>query len=234
MKTSNKILLGLLIATFVIPLLLAYTLKSKVRKGEYTIEKYKNSGNDGSERSGSFTAFKVLKIVAPGPDYLTCHLRQSGNLHYNYYLPKGSDSITVFTSNDTLFVKYVAQKNVSGENESARMDNLSIEVDLHAFSNLIVDGAEVIMDSIAASPGNLNVTLKNHAVIKDGSKNNREVIQGDPTGRRIKKKEVTKRAEIAEVSIKDTADDKIRKAKEKTSVQVLDVAVKDLLIFHLI
>src|SRR5438128_12559941 len=102
MKTSNKILLGLLVVVFTVPFLLASYLKSKMKKGEYTVEKYENSGNKENIRSGSFTAFKVVKVVAPVPDLLTCHLKQSVNMNYSYYNDNSKDSVMVFTNNDTL------------------------------------------------------------------------------------------------------------------------------------
>jgi hypothetical protein len=168
MKTSNKILIGLLIVIFAVPLLVSFSLKSKIDKGEYTIEKYENMST-GSMRSGSFTAFKVVKVMAPHPHLLTCHLKFSDTSNYSFYKENGKDSIIVFNSNDTLYVEYSAGEEVSGSNERSDNQHLEIHVDLPAFNNIVVDGAIVIIDSVPATAGNLSVTLRNNGEIKDGS-----------------------------------------------------------------
>src|SRR5438552_2463967 len=113
MKTSNKILLGLLVIVFAVPFLIASSLIGNMKSGEYTVEHYNNNNNNNTTvnnyRSGSFNRAKVIKIVAPEPGLMQCHLRLADTMTYHYN-SIGSDSILVFTANDTLYIKYPGQK----------------------------------------------------------------------------------------------------------------------------
>lgn len=167
MRTSNKILLGLIVIVFSVPFLLALSLKSKMNNGEYTIVKDEDLRGGISMHTGTFTAFKVVKVVAPGIEFLTCHLKFSEHMNYKYNLRHIGDSIMVFTSNDTLFIQYIAAKVPTNENNIIEYNGTSIHVSLPVFNNLIVDGAAVIIDSFPASLDNISVKLKNHGEIKD-------------------------------------------------------------------
>ncbi len=169
MKTSNKILLGIIVIIFAVPLLLAYTLKNKIKKGEYTVEKNYKPGNQANMHSGSFTAFKVVKVVAPGPGFLTCHLKPSDKMTFKYYNEQ-KDSIIVSNSSDTLYITYIGEKGSVNNGNGRDNGPLSIQVNVPAFNNLVVDGAFVIIDSLPTTMINLSVTLKNEGAIKDGSK----------------------------------------------------------------
>ena len=186
MKTSNKILLGMVIVVFTVPLLLAAALQSKIKKGIYTVEKNDNSSPEKIS-SGSFTAAKVVKIVAPNPDLLTCHLKPADTMSYSYYKGESNDSVKVFTSSDTLYIMYIDMQKKTTKNGNSNNDNFEINVNLPAFNNVIVDGAQVILDSFAASAGTLSVTLKNKGVIKDGSENKEKSVSKELPAAVIKK-----------------------------------------------
>lgn len=169
MRTSNKILFGLLVVVFTVPLLLATSLKSKINKGEYIV---KNYGNEAPQRlrSGSFTAFKVVKVVAPNPEYLRCYLNVSDKMNYTYNSYENTDSVNVYTRNDTLYVQYYVDEAKAGvERQHERLD---VRLDLPAFNNIVADGAEVIIVS-PASTGSLSVTLQNDGSIRNDSKSDK-------------------------------------------------------------
>lgn len=168
MKTSNTILLSLLVIIFAIPLLLAFSLKRKVQKGEYTLVKHQRNGHEESVQSGAIEAFKVISVVSPAPELLTCHLKHAADMNYSYNKQPGEDSISVFTTNDTLFVNYVRKDKSNDHN------NLAIHINIHSFNNLVIDGAVVVLDSLPESSTNLTVTLKNKGVIKDGTEKKKE------------------------------------------------------------
>lgn len=159
-----------MVIVFTVPFLLASSLKSKIKKGEYTVQKNENI-RSGDMRSGSFTAFKVVKVLAPGPDFFTCHLKLSDNMNYRYYNDGSKDSVMVFNSNDTLYINYVDGQRKTDQNDKRNFNTIEVNVNLPVFNNLVVDGAVVIIDSLPASMGNLSVTLKNNGVIRDGSEN---------------------------------------------------------------
>ncbi len=231
MKTSNKILLGLLIIIFAVPFLLATSLKGKMNKGEYTVVKNERSGN---MRSGSFTAFKVVKVVGPGPDFLTCHLKLSDDMNYKYYQHTKEDSVRVFTSNDTLYIKYRADEMVTNQNEQREYDRKEIHISLPALNNLVVDGAVVVIDSFPASLSNLSVLLKNRGVIKDGTKSkDKESAKVIPAAdvKRNRDLQVSKNPEAKVISETDNGS---LLTIQTARLEILDVDIKYLLISRLL
>lgn len=210
MKTSNKILLGLAAVVFTVPLLLAAALQSKIKKGDYTVEKYDNTEPE-SMASGSFTAFKVIKVIAPDPQLLTCHLKVTDKMEYSYNKGDRKDSIRVFTGNDTLYIMYVARQKKANKNERSNQGDFEINVNLPAFNNMVVDGAEVILDSLGASSGTLSVTLKNKGVIKDGSENRAENGSKESPAAVIKKGQIVPVSEMSKA--KGTRDSDIGNKK---------------------
>lgn len=210
MKTSNKILLGLLAVVFTVPLLLAATLQSKIKKNDYTVEKYDNTGPE-KFASGSFTAAKVVKVIAPNPELLTCQLKVTDTMSYNYYKGDSNDSLKVFTSNDTLYIMYIAKQKKANKNENSNIGHFEINVSLPAFNNVVVDGAEVILDSLADSSG-MSVTLKNKGVIRDGSENKEKSVSKAAPAAVIKKDQIVPAAVSATgkaTKDSDIADKKI-------------------------
>ncbi|MDB5247262.1 MAG: hypothetical protein JWQ40_1656 [Segetibacter sp.] len=230
MKTSNKILTGLIVVVFTVPLLLAYSLKSKMKKGEYTVKKNDDSRNEGNMRSGSFTAFKVVKVVAPNPEFLTCHFKQSDNMNYKYYNYQRKDSVIVFTSNDTLYIQYLKEKASTNGNESGRYNHFEIDVNLPAFSNLVVDGAVVVLDS--ASSANLSVSLKNNGEIKDGGEKREE--DGAKASRARNNNYPVVNVTTADKTIVRSGDKGNVVSARNTSSTLLDLDIKELLIYGLL
>ncbi len=227
MRTSNKILLGLLVVVFSVPFLLATTLKSKMNKGEYTIVKNDNRSG-GNTRSGAFTAFKVVKVIAPAPDVLTCHLKLSPDMNYKYYQPSKADSVIVFTANDTLFIQYTQIKTNGEERSDYR--HTSIRINLPVVNNLVVDGAVVVIDSLPTSLSNLSVTLKNRGMIKDGTESREGEIIRESPGANIKKVKAVELPAIAKVE----STSQIRKKEIETSALLPGMNFMDLLMFSLL
>ncbi len=173
MKTSNKLLLGVLAICFVMPLVLAMSLKQKVKNREFTVHQG-NTKTGSNQRTGTFAAFKVVKVTAPHPELLRCNLKLSESMQYKYHKGEGKDSLMVFTRNDTLYINYVAHKGNADENGNGNPKNFQINVKLPSMNNLIVDGAVVIIDSLPATTGPLSITLKNNGVVRDGSKTKKD------------------------------------------------------------
>lgn len=168
MKTSNKILLSLLIIVIVTPLLLATSLKSKMKKGEYTIEKLSNSVDSSKIQKGTFASYKVVKVIAPN-GVLTCRLKQSNELRYNYYQENKGDSILVYNNSDTLFIQY-ATKLSKEQLNNGEYDHVSMDVYIPSVDSLVIDGARVVVEFQTPPQNNMSIMILNNGELKDGSK----------------------------------------------------------------
>ena len=169
MKTSNKILLALLAVVFAVPFALAVSLKGKISSNQYVSKKFNNVSDN--LRSGAIVSAKAVKVVAPRPDLLRCHLKISDKLDYTFYKGSAGDSISVYNANDTLFVTYISA------NTNANGQSFDVNVNLPAFNSIVADGAVVIIDSVSESLSNLSITLKNNGEIKDGGNYKKEQSQ---------------------------------------------------------
>ncbi len=225
MKTSNKILLGLLLVVFAVPFILATNIKSKITKGEYTVKNYDNE-NKVYKRTGSFSAFTVVKVIAPAPDLLRCHLQISDKMDYNYINYAGKDSVHVYTINDTLYIKYVAD-----EINNNYQNGFRISVNLPAFNNLVVDGAVVVLDSLPATKGNLSVILKNNGELKDGSKKTQEVSLRTTPAKTPGEKSATDK--IATNDFNNEKEDPLLHIGKHKLRQLAEIDIKELLIYSL-
>jgi len=233
MKTSNKILLCLLIVVFTVPLLLAFNIKDKMKKGIYTIEKFDNYRN-GKVTVGTFAAFKVVKIVSPNPEYLTCVLRQSSEMKFNYYKDFGNDSVVVSNNNDTLVIQYIALDKTPARDDERNWNAIHVSVAIPAFNSLVVDGAVVVIDSFPVA-GNMSVVLKNRGELKEGSKNGQ---QEERETSRIDKQKTDADA-TTELSNKVASIGKVENANNSKRINLLNVKalnfdVKELLLFQII
>lgn len=229
MKTSNKILIGLVIAIFAVPLLLAATLKSKMNKGVYTVEKNDAPGDRRDVRKGTFTTFKFVKVIAPRPEMLVCNLHQSNKMDFTYSNDGTSDSLAVYTQNDTLYIQYLAQPENEDQQERRGFGKIVANIYLPLFNRLIVDGALVVMEASLANSDSLSVSLKNNAVIKEGNAKTVENIPPPPPVQEEKVKEVS------QVNFEELeSEDRTLGVLENASMQLIDFSVKDVLINHLI
>jgi hypothetical protein len=225
MKTSDKILLGLLIVIFTVPFLLATSLKSKVKKGEYVVKRYENRGSQGGLRSGSFAAYKVVKVISADPEFLTCKLTLSNKMDYSYYHTPKDDSVEVFSASDTLFIKYKAE--TTNEKIRRGYNEKLVNVHLPALTNLVVDGASVIVDSLPAS-NNLSVTLRNNGEIKDGTEKRPQ--EAKPTTAVSTKKDKVAITKVDQPKV--TSDKRSEVVMRETKPETLDF--KELMIFRLL
>jgi hypothetical protein len=142
MRTSNKILLGYIILIFLLPVLVLMSFNTKIKNGRYTVEKQQGQGSNF--RSGSFKPYKVVKFIAPAGRVLQANLQHSDSLFYSYHQMGGLDSIKVYNTGDTLFVQFInPDKNY--------VEHLSVNLKLPSFDNLVIENAEVTLDSTSGS-----------------------------------------------------------------------------------
>ncbi len=146
MKTSNKILTAFIAIIFLVPFFLLLSFSSKVKNGQYTVVKNEFGGSNSHQ--GSITAYNVVKIIGPGqPGVFTCKIIPSDSASYKYFdYDNYRDSISVEQQGDTLFVKYI---NSETENiGNTEYTHLAIDLYLPVMKKIIVEGADVRIDSI--------------------------------------------------------------------------------------
>lgn len=228
MKTSNKILIGLLVIVFTIPLLLAYTLKKKIDKGDYTIE-MKNKRDNKYMHNGSIQPFKVVKVIGPRPENLYCKLKLSDKMNYSFY-NETSDSVRIFNSGDTLYVQY--NSNLKPE-ELQKEDGVVVDLNLPAFTSIIVDGASVILDSLISDTTSLSVTLKNKGVIRDGTKKPKPPTDKGISHVTVKKDNLVNVSPLKNIDININTKVEIGQIG-KMKMDLLNINIKDLLLYRLL
>jgi hypothetical protein len=182
MKTSNKILLAFLLLIFITPLLLAVSLKNKIKNKEYVQQRSDGSNIEDGNYHGSFGTYKVLKLVSPVKGVFTCRLHPSKTASYSYqnYYPgaRRKDSVHIYNHSDTLFMEYIPYPDsiIQGgsNNESPFYFNIELNADLPSFEKLEIQGATAIIDSLPDSLPSMKITLSDSAQLKMGEGGSKE------------------------------------------------------------
>ncbi|HEX8462317.1 MAG TPA: hypothetical protein VF623_12840 [Segetibacter sp.] len=193
MRTSNKILLALIIIVFTVPFIFATTISRKVKKNEYTVEKTETEKNERLA-TGTVGAFKAIKVIAPHPALLVVHVKESDKMNYSYYKKTDVDSITFSTVNDTLIVRYTGPRPPVGSERNWEVQ-IDLNLNVSSFNHLVVDGAVVFLETKKETTNNMSINIKNRGEVKDVSEKgikdeddfssaprNKKVIQTQPTG----------------------------------------------------
>ena len=224
MRTSNKILTALLLLVFLAPLLIALDLKNKLGSKEYSLDNRKENGSDyGSLRQGTLQPYKVVKITGPFfqkvegtpgelPAIFTCHLRPSATAAYSYGNFGGlRDSLRIYNSGDTLFIKYVNGKdedtpgavdaNSAHYSNTTYYFNLEATVSLPNWDHLEIEGATVLIDSLPLSAPSMSVSLRNFGHLKLGYFGSKTDSGGVTTFMSCHTKDLTLHVFDAEVSM---------------------------------
>ena len=233
MKMSNKIFLGLVLIVFAVPLLLAATLKSKIKNGEFTVEKNKDE-NEENAKKGTFASYKVIKIVSPHPELLLCTFQQSEEMNFKYNNYGSNDSLTVFNQGDTLYIQFLAKSsdNDNEQGENSGYGKTVLSVNLPGIERLIVDGAMVMLDPVFANSDSLSVTLKNKASIKANKEKKEVKIQEPVSGKvKVEPKQISKvYAAERETRVNMNCWRTLRNATS----EMVDFTMKDMLVNHML
>lgn len=141
MKTSIKILLGLLLAIFMIPTLffMAFGIKLK-RNGvkPYNEEALWSRVDIGPGR--------FVKISSPNKELLDCKLKLSDKPHYMVW-PNGQggdDSVDIHQQLDTLFINYIDVNSKASSNEQYHRE---LEIFVSDWQHLQINGASVTIEA---------------------------------------------------------------------------------------
>lgn len=182
MKTSNKILAGFLIVIFLIPVFILMSFNSKIKKGRFTVVKNQNNWSNGHK--ASISPYKVVKITGPAiPGVLSCNIIPADSASYEDYNSDEQDSIQVRQQGDTLFVSY---KGIVESSNTNSYSHLSIDLYLPFMNNIIVDGADVKLDSVSGTANpEIFFQLSNQATLKLAEGDRKTAVRSGTTNKDI-------------------------------------------------
>ena len=165
MKTSNKILLALLLLIFVLPAWVTYMLQQQIKSNRFTLKSVDYTSAIYDTCHGSLAPFHSIRITAPSHyQSLTCHLIPSDSARYWFTQERSHrDSIAIFNRHDTLCIQYLNRSSAPG------YDQFDVYLYVPFFNDLIVDGALVSIDSFPSLNHRLSVTLEHGGQIMDES-----------------------------------------------------------------
>ena len=161
MKTSNKLLIILLVFVFTVPLFMFMALKSNITAGKYRVERM----FENYERGGSVGVFKIIKITAPYSSVFSCFIIPSDSSYYSFLNFEDNNNIKVAHVGDTLHLMYVNNTGPGQNTSNTSLTQLHMKLYVPTFNDIIVDGATVYVDSAGSSTPEANIRLKNNAVL---------------------------------------------------------------------
>ncbi len=162
MKTSNKLLVILLINLVLIPTTIMLALSAKVKSGNYVLGMTEMEKEARAAKPISATG--LLKLKAPMGSKLECTIHYSDSVYYRKY-GSANERLSVENSGDTLVFSLPA----SAENSQDEERN-EIYLDLFMPFNglLMLDGATAKLDSVAAD-AEIEVTMQNNSILSLGN-----------------------------------------------------------------
>ncbi|ULQ52832.1 hypothetical protein [Flavihumibacter fluvii] len=163
MKTSNRILLGLITILVLLPVLMLWGFRNKIATNDFTVEKYGWSVNSNKEMP--LTASRFIKLQAPDSTDMHCQLMFGGNDHYQLNRYDTDDSLAVIQVADTLFFRFIPAAREVGNHENPE---LYFNLYLSAAPPIFADGVDISVDSMGRADS-LQVHLVNNSSIDLGN-----------------------------------------------------------------
>jgi hypothetical protein len=192
MKTSNKLLIGLVLLLFSLPLILMMGFKAAVKNNHYVVRS--NTGYEVSEPKEvkAFTAIKLNGVPYNDEFGLKTNIKYGDKFSYfikNYDMDnpeKGrTDNLRVSLAGDTLVVDY-SFKAVVKVNEPSFFYGVEIDITLPRAVPVIASGTTIAIDSSAVALGAMNFQLANQASLyADGVKIIQQQETGDPSSGKV-------------------------------------------------
>lgn len=187
MKTSNKLLIALVLLVFSFPLILMMGFKSAIKADRYIVKN--NNGYEVSEPQNvkSFTAIKLNGIPSDRNFGLKTHIKYGDKFNYiirNYDAANPedgrTDSCRISWAGDTLVIDYNL-KAFKKINESNYFYGVDIDITVPHAVPVIANAAAVKIDSSAVVLGPMSFQLSNEASLGvDGVvRTQREAMEDD-------------------------------------------------------
>lgn len=147
MKTSNKLLISLVVLALIFPVIIAFSFKKSVEEKKFIVKSYLT---DNNTKFNKVPPFKVIKIISTDltTNPLECNIKRGENFGYTHLYDKYAndkiDSSAVRILGDTLVIKYTPRKS-HNKDEEYQPANF-IDVVMPAIDGIIAEGAIVNMD----------------------------------------------------------------------------------------
>lgn len=145
MVTSNKLLLGFLLALVAIPVLLLMSFRSKISAKKYIVRKYAWIGNESAK---GFANNGAIVLEADSISQINSRFYLSDTAEYSFRGNEGSDSLLVFTQADgsTLFKLQVHR--AAGDNSLYEKD---LAIGLPALRNVKAKNASIDLGDLVTT-----------------------------------------------------------------------------------
>lgn len=162
MKTSNKLLVILLINLVLIPTTIMLALSAKVNSGNYVLGMTEMEKEARAAKPISNTG--LLKLTAPIGTKLECTIHYSDSVYYRKY-GSANGRLSVENSGDTLVFS------LPTVDQGKEEDRNEIYLDLFMPFNglLMLDGATAKLDSVAAD-AEIEVAMQNNSILTLGNR----------------------------------------------------------------
>ncbi|MGC4233393.1 MAG: hypothetical protein QM594_10485 [Niabella sp.] len=169
MKTSNKLLMLLLVLLFLIPLMTVMGFKAAIKNNQYVV---RNTYGHNVSDFKDLRPFKVIRMDGGSQDkQLKCNIRYGDKYGYkfNNYDPQQleegrSDSCNINIAGDTLVISYGTRAN-----EALKANNyfygVEVEITIPETMTIVANAAMVNMDSSAARFSYLNFLLTRNTLL---------------------------------------------------------------------
>ncbi|WP_114789891.1 hypothetical protein U0035_11240 [Niabella yanshanensis] len=205
MKTSNKLLIGLVLLLFSFPLILVMGFKAAIKADRYIVK-----NNNGYEVSApkevkAFTAIKLNGIPFTTEFGLKAHIKYGDKFSYfikNYDMANPeegrTDSCRIRLVGDTLLVEYTPRQSIRID-EPNYSYGIEIDITIPQSVPVIASATSITIDSSAAALGAMNFALS------AGSLDIRPIatIQGEPMPQPVVFQKITVNAHHASIKIGD-------------------------------
>lgn len=174
MKTSNKLLMGLVLLLFSFPLMLVMGFKAAVKNGRYIVKSNTGYEVTAAKEVKAFTAIKLNGIPFNNEFGLKANIKHGDKFSYffkNYDVDNPeqgrTDNCRVSLSGDTLVVDYAFKTIIESNknNGPTFFHGVEMEITLPKAVPVIATGTTVSIDSSSATLGAMSFRLYNQAYL---------------------------------------------------------------------
>ncbi|GAB3006979.1 hypothetical protein GCM10027051_03240 [Niabella terrae] len=172
MKSSNTLLIVILLLLFSIPLLLAGAFKSAIKNQRYRLENNQGFTVEAPTRTDAFKVIKIdgLELATGSIAPLKCHIQKSDSYGYLFdnYDPQNpvknrSDSCSISQKGDTLEIHYNIKKDVALQPQNF-YTGIDIQLFLPDTATIIAQGVTLELNSLTGDlPSSLKLDLSRGA-----------------------------------------------------------------------
>ncbi|MFT3903786.1 MAG: hypothetical protein QM727_11480 [Niabella sp.] len=167
MKTSNKLLIALLVLVLVIPLLIMLSFKKAIQSDKYVV---KNYYGDNVMPFRNLKPFHAAKLDGAMPDLLKCNIKHGDQYAYKFQgfvrdENDKADSCKISYIGDTLVITYHLKSIEEPNTSHSYSYGNTIDLTLPETVPVIAKGATIYIDSSSVMNNPMNFKLSDNAVL---------------------------------------------------------------------